>query len=182
MDVKTTFLNGVVDQEVYIEQPSGFPIHESESHVCRLKKALYGLKQAPSAWYACIDCFLKILGFVKNNADSNLYFKVLDGFPVILILYVDNLFLTGNEKLIAGCTKELSKEFEMKGIGLMHYFLGLEVWQRDGEIFLNEGKYTVEILKRFGMLDCKSMATPMNSNMKLLCHDTLEPFDPTVYK
>jgi len=70
----------------------------------------------------------------------------------------------------------------MKGIGLMHYFLGLEVWQRDGEIFLNEGKYTVEILKRFGMLDCKSMATSMNSNLKLLCNDTSEPFDPTVYK
>jgi len=109
MDVKTTFLNGVVDQEVYIEQPRGFTIHESESHVRRLKKALYGLNQAPKAWYARIDSFLKILGFVKNNADSNLYFNVLDGFPVILILYVDNLFLKGNEKLIAGCTKELSK-------------------------------------------------------------------------
>jgi len=109
MDVKTTFLNGVVDHEMYIGQPRGFTIHESESHVCKLKKALYGLKQAPRAWYARIDGFLKILGFVKNNADSNLYFKVFDGFLVILILYVDNLFLTGNEKLIAGCTKELSK-------------------------------------------------------------------------
>jgi len=92
------------------------------------------------------------------------------------------LFLTGNEKLIAGCKKELSREFEMKDIGLMHYFLGLEVWQRDGEIFLNQGKYIVDILKRFNMLDCKSMATPMNSNLKLLCDDTSEPFDPTVYR
>ena len=123
-----------------------------------LKKALYGLKQAPRAWYAHIDGFLKSLVFVKNNADSNLYFKVLDGFPVILILYVDDLFLTGNEKLIAGCKKELSKEFEMKDIGLMHYFLGLDMWHRDGEIFLNQGKYTVQILKRFGMMDFKSMA------------------------
>jgi len=182
MDVKTAFVNGMVEQEVYIEQPQGFTVHESQSHVCKLKKALYGLKQAPRAWYARIDGFLKSLGFVKNIADSNLYFKVLNGFPVILILYIDDLFLTGNEKLIAGCKEELSKEFEMKDIGLMHYFLGLEVWQRDGEIFLNQGKYTVEILKRFRMMDCKSMATPMNSNLKLLYDDTSESFDPTVYR
>ena len=83
MDVKTTFLNGKVEQEVYIEQPEGFIVHESESHVCKLKKALYGLKQAPRAWYARIDSFLTSLGFSKNVADSNLYFKIIDGFPVI---------------------------------------------------------------------------------------------------
>ena len=99
----------------------------SESHVCKLKKALYGLKQAPRVGYARIDGFLTSLGFIKNVVDSNLYFKVVDGFPVILILYVDDLFLIGNEKLIAGCKEELSREFEMKYIGLMHYFLGLEV-------------------------------------------------------
>ena len=96
MDVKAAFLNGKVEQEVYIEQPEGFTVHESESHVCKLK-ALYGLKQAPRAWYARIDGFLKSVGFVENVVDSNLYFKVLNGFPVILILYVDNLFFTGNE-------------------------------------------------------------------------------------
>ena len=128
MDVKTAFLNGKIDQEVYIEQPEGFIIHESESHVCKLKKALYGLKQAPRAWYAHIDSFLTSISFIKNVVDPNLYFKVFDGFPVILILYVDDLFLTGNEKLIAGCKEQLSKEFEMKDIGPMHYFLGLEVW------------------------------------------------------
>ena len=93
-----------------------------------MKKALYGLKQAPRAWYAHIDGFLKSLRFVKNVVDSNLYFIVLNGFPIILILYVDDLFLTGNKKLIAGCKEQLSKEFEMKDIGPMHYFLGLEVW------------------------------------------------------
>jgi len=138
-DVKTAFLNGKVEQEVYIEQPEGFIVHESESHVCKLKKALYGLKQAPRAWYARIYGFLKSLGFIENVADSKKNFKVIDGFPVILILYVEDLFLTGNEKLIAGCKEELSREFEMKDIGPMHYFLGLEVWQRNGEIFLKQG-------------------------------------------
>ena len=86
MDVNIAFSNGKVEQEVYIEQPEGFIVHESESHVCKLKKALYGLKQAPRAWYVRIDDFLKSLGFIENVADSNLYFKVVDGFPVILFI------------------------------------------------------------------------------------------------
>jgi hypothetical protein len=93
-----------------------------------LKKALYGLKQVPRAWYGIIDSFLTSLGFTKSKVDSNLYFKVMNDKPIILLLYVDDLFLTGEEKLITYCKKKLAAEFEMKDIGLMHYFLGLEVW------------------------------------------------------
>jgi hypothetical protein len=78
--------------------------------------------------------------------------------------------------------EKLVVEFEMKDLGMMHYFLGPEVWQRQDEIFLNQGKYTVEILKRFGMLDCKEMATPMVSNLKLLQDTTLETVDVTLYR
>jgi hypothetical protein len=78
--------------------------------------------------------------------------------------------------------EKLAAEFEMKDLGMMHYFLGPEVWQRQDEIFLNQGKYTVEILKRFGMLDCKAMATPMVSNLKLLQDTTLETVDVTLYR
>jgi hypothetical protein len=95
MDVKTTFLNGVIEEEVYIEKPQGFEVHPRETHVCRLKKALYGLKQAPRAWYARIDSYLTRLGFSKSHADPNLYYKVVNNAPVILLLYVDDLFLTG---------------------------------------------------------------------------------------
>jgi hypothetical protein len=98
MDVKTAFLNGVIEEEVYIEQPQGFEVEDIKSHVCRLKKALYGLKQAPRAWYGRIDSFLTSLSFTKSKADSNLYFKIMDNEPVILLLYVDDLFLTGEEK------------------------------------------------------------------------------------
>jgi hypothetical protein len=90
MDVKTTFLNGVIEEEVYIEQPQGFEVEDRKIHVCKLKKALYGLKQAPRAWYGRIDSFLTSLGFTKSKADSNLYFKVMNDEPVILLLYVDN--------------------------------------------------------------------------------------------
>ena len=157
MDVKTAFLNGQVEEEVYIEQPEGFVVQRKESHVCKLKKALYGLKQAPRAWYARIDNYLQSLDFSKSAADPNLYFKVIENHPLILVLYVDDLFLTGEEQLISQCKRELTSEFEMKDIGLMHYFLGLEVWQKSDEIFLSQGKYVVDILRRFGMLDCKSI-------------------------
>jgi hypothetical protein len=182
MDVKTTFLNGVIEEEVYVEQPQGFETHDSQTHVCRLKKALYGLKQAPRAWYGRIDSFLMSLGFTKSKADSNLYFKVVDGGPVILLLYVDDLFLTGDEKLITESKRKLAAEFEMKDLGMMHYFLGLEVWQRPSEIFLNQGKYVVEILKRFRMMDCKAMPTPMVTNLKLLSDTSSETVDATMYR
>ena len=97
------------------------------THVCKLKKDLYGLKQAPRAWYGGIDSFLISLGFTKSKADPNLYMKVKDDEPVILLLYVDDLFLTGNEKQNIDCKKKLAEEFEMKDLGLVHYFLGLEV-------------------------------------------------------
>jgi hypothetical protein len=152
MDVKTAFLNGEIKEEVYVEQPLGFETHDRKTHVCRLKKALYGLKQTPKSWYGRIDSFLMSLDFTKRSADPNIYFKVEDGEPVILLLYVDDLFLTGAENLITVCKRKLDAEFEMKDLGMMHYFLGLEVWQRSNGIFLNQGKYDVEILKRFGML------------------------------
>ena len=122
-NVKTTLLNGVTEEEVYIEKPQGFVIYGKESRVCKLKKALYGLKQAPRAWYARIDSYLMSLGFTKSDVDPNLYYKVEDGFPLILVIYVDDMFLTGDRKLIDGHKRELTLEFEMKDLGLMHYFL-----------------------------------------------------------
>ena len=125
MDVKTTFLNGVVEEEVYVEQPLGFETHDRETHVCKLKKALYGLKQAPRTWYGRIDSFLMSLGFTKSKANPNLYSKVEDGMQVILLLYVDDLFLTCDEELIATSKRKLAAEFEIKDFGPMHYVLGL---------------------------------------------------------
>jgi hypothetical protein len=153
MDVKTTFLNGVIEEEVYIEQPQGFEVEYRKPHVCRLKKIVYGFKQAPRAWYGRIDSFLTSLGFTKSKVGSNLYFKFMNDEHVIFLLYLDDLFLVGEEKLIIYRKKNLVAKFEMKDLGLMHYFLGLEVWQSPTKIFLNQGKYAIEILKRFDMLE-----------------------------
>jgi hypothetical protein len=103
MDVKTTFLNGKIEEEVYIEQPEGFVIHTEKSHVCRLKKALYCLKQAPRAWYEKIDGFLMSLGFNKSTTDSNLYYHIDGNECLILVLYVDDLLIIGTERLNAEC-------------------------------------------------------------------------------
>eukprot|EP01018_Ginkgo_biloba_P029065 Gb_03166 [translate_table: standard] len=154
MDVKAAFLNGIIEEEVYIEQPQGFEVHGRESHVCRLKEALYGLKQAPKAWYSRIDTYLHQLGFEKSEADSNLYYILVGEDPLILVLCVDDLFLTGSEKLIEGCKLDLASEFEMKDLRLMHYFLGLEV----------------------------AMSTPMITNLKKLVASESELVDPTLYR
>ena len=135
--MKTAFLHGAIKEDVYVEQPLGFKVHDRDTHVCRLKKSLYGLKQAPRAWYERVDNYLMKLGFTRSNADLNLYFKVDREKPLILVLYVDDLFLTSVDPLIHQCKRELVAKFEMKDLELMHYFLGLEAWQRPGEIFLS---------------------------------------------
>ena len=129
MDVNTTFLNGVFEEVVYVENPLGFETHDKKTHVWKLKKSLNGLKQAPSTWYDKMDSFLTSLGFTKSKVDSNLHYKVEEGNPVILLLYVDDLFVTGEDGLIADTKRKLAAEFEMKDLGMMHYFLGMEVWQ-----------------------------------------------------
>jgi hypothetical protein len=97
MDVKTVFLNRIIEEEVYIEKPEGFETFDRESHVCRLKRALYGLKQAPHAWYTRIDNYVTRLGFTKSEVDANLYQIVVEGNILIIVLYVDDLILTGDE-------------------------------------------------------------------------------------
>eukprot|EP00253_Pinus_taeda_P021492 PITA_21492 len=144
MDVKTAFLNGFIQEEVYIEQPQGFEVHGKESHVCRLKKALYGLKQAPRAWYSRIDTYLQGMGFTKSEADPKLYFIVIGEEPLILVLYVDDLVITGAERLIEHCKRDLATEFEMKDIGLMHYFLGFGGVAGGGAFLPGAGEGTVD--------------------------------------
>ena len=140
-----------------------------------LKKALYGLMQAPRAWYKRIDSYLMKLGFTCSNVDPNLYLKVDREKPLILVLYMDDLFLTGANPLIRQCKRELATKFEIKDIGLMHYFLGLEVWQRPREIFLSQEKYIVKLLERFGMVDCKSVSTSMElSTARLVLENPTE--------
>ena len=122
------------------------------------------------------------MGFVKSDANPNLYYLMVENEPLILVLYVDDIFLTRSSRLIKECKKNLEVEFDMKDLGLMHYFLRLEVWQKNGEIFLGQGRYALEILKRFRMQDCRPMATPMITNWKKIDASKDKEVDPTLYK
>ena len=128
MDVKSAFLNGDLKEEVYVDQPPGFHKPHSDGKVYRLKKALYGLKQAPRAWNEKIDAFFQRTGFTRSSADPNLYIHKLKGLFTVIVLYVDDLIMTGNDDGFIRTTKSaLSSEFKMTDMGLLHFFLGLEV-------------------------------------------------------
>ena len=106
------------------------------------------------------------MGFIKSEADVNLYQIMLEGKPLTIFIYVDNLILIGDDHLIISCKEDLEREFEMKDMGLMHYFIGMEVWQKDGEVFVSQGKYSSEIIRRFHMEKCKPMQTPLAGNWR----------------
>jgi hypothetical protein len=150
--------------------------------VCRLNRALYGMKQAPRAWYTWIENYFIRLGFTKSEADENLYQIVVEGNLLIIGFYVDDLILTGDEQLIHSCNDDLAKEFEMKDLGLLHYFLGLEIWQQDGELFVSQGKYAREILGKFHMERWKPMNTPLPGNWRKEDATSGEVVDATIYR
>ena len=183
MDVKLAFLNGELKEEVYVSQPPGFEEPNSENKVCKLIKVLYGLKQAPRAWYRRIDDFLRSIGFSKIYSDANVYVEKKDNYIVIIILYVDDLIIIGdNDDQIHHTQEQLKSEFEMTDLGLMHYCLGIEVWQQAGDIFISQRRYALEILKAFGMTECKPINTPIEANLKLPLEDGSPLVDTYKYR
>eukprot|EP00253_Pinus_taeda_P020228 PITA_20228 len=129
-----------------------------------------------------INNYFTRLGFTKSEADANLYHIMVEGKQLIIILYVDDLILTGDGHLIMSCKEDIVREFKMKDMGLMHYFLGMEVWQKDGELFVSQGKYANEILRRFHMEKCKPMQTPLASNWRKEDATSGEVVEATMYR
>lgn len=183
MDVKSAFLNGQLEEEVYVAQPPGFQVPNAEDKVCKLKKALYGLKQAPRAWYKRIDSFFLEHGFYRSKSEANLYVLSEEAKRVLIVLYVDDLVITGDHEENIRKTQEwLSQEFEMTDLGLLHYCLGIEVWQKPHNIFISQQRYVRELLIAFGMSECKSVVTPMEGNTKLSVDDPSEQVDGKLYR
>eukprot|EP00253_Pinus_taeda_P026377 PITA_26377 len=182
MDVKSAFLHGDLHEEIYMEQPLGF-IQTNSSLVCRLKKSLYGLKQAPRAWYAKMDSFLLDTGFSKCHSDNTVYTKKVGKSLIILVLYVDDLILTGSDpNLINHVKSSLKKQFEMTNVGHLHYFLGLQTLQSKEGISLSQSKYPCDLLRHFHMEDCKSAPSPFQSGAKLSVTCTSPEVDATLYR
>eukprot|EP00252_Welwitschia_mirabilis_P022462 TRINITY_DN607_c0_g1_i3.p1 TRINITY_DN607_c0_g1~~TRINITY_DN607_c0_g1_i3.p1 ORF type:complete len:1070 (-),score=207.18 TRINITY_DN607_c0_g1_i3:857-3973(-) len=168
MDVKSAFLNGHLDEEVYISQPEGFVVSGKESYVYLLKKALYGLKQAPRAWFSRLDHYLKQQGYVKCSSDNTLYKKEANGKRLFVLIYVDDIIFAGNDdRLIEKFRSDMMKEFEMTDLGHLSYYLGIQIRQSSKGTSLNQFKYASDMLQRFQMHECKSISTPMATNEKL---------------
>ena len=168
MDVKSAFLNGFINEEVYVEQPPGFEDHEFSNHVFKLHKALYGLKQAPRAWYDRLSKFLIENDFARGNVDKTLFLKRKDKDLLVVQIYVDDIiFGATNDSLCQEFAKLMQGEFEMSMMGELNFFLGLQIKQCKEGIFINQTKYTRELLKKFGMETMKPLGTPMSPSCKL---------------
>ncbi|WVZ95787.1 hypothetical protein U9M48_041510 [Paspalum notatum var. saurae] len=183
MDVKNAFLHGELDKEIYMEQPKGFQSKIHPEYVCKLKKALYGLKQAPKEWYGKIGEFLIQNGFKVDPSDSSLFVKSKEGRLAIVLVYVDDLIITGdNTEEIRRIRENLSIRFQMKEFGELKHFLGLEVERMKDGIFLGQQKYAKDLLQRYGMLDCKPITTPMDPNVRLQEDEGKNLEDVTMYQ
>lgn len=183
LDVKTAFLHGTIDEELYVTPPPGFDSGTPAAHACRLKKALYGLKQAPRAWYRKMDDFLCTQRLRKSAADPNLYISEVDGRLMLLLLYVDDVYLTGNDApKIAQVRAALKNTFDMSDLGLLSHSLGLEFKFTSSGLLLTQCQYVKELLADFGMADCRPVATPMIEKLRLDPDMAAPPVDSTTYQ
>ena len=166
-----------------MEQPEGFVMHGEEDKVYLLKKVLYGLKQAPRDWYSRINEHLLSIGFVKSLSEATLYVKHKEIFFLIVSLYVDDLLVTGDDiRLVEEFKQEMMQVFEMTDLGLMSYFLGIEIKQNEDDVFICKKKYAKEILKKIQMEECKAVSTPMNQKEKLSKEDGVDKVDEGYYR
>jgi len=163
MDVKSAFLNDTLEEKVYVKQLAGYEVEGKEDKVYILKKALYGLKQAPRAWYKKIDSYFVHNGFQRCSFEHTLYIKSVDPDSILIMcLYVDDLIFTDNNpKMIAEFRETMVKCFEMTDLGLMSYFLGIEVIQQNNGIFISQKKYDADVLKNIKIENSKPISTPV---------------------
>nr|GEW57471.1 retrovirus-related Pol polyprotein from transposon TNT 1-94 [Tanacetum cinerariifolium] len=183
MDVKTAFLNGELKEEVYVSQPEGFVDPNHPTHVYRLKKALYGLKQAHRAWYDNLSRFLLDNNFSKGAVDPTLFTQKTGKHILLVQIYVDDIiFASTGPNTCDMFSNEMSSKFQMSMMGQMLFFLGLKVSQSPGGIFINQSKFALESLKKFGMESCDSVETPMVDRLKLDEDPSGIPADQTCFR
>ena len=162
LDVKNAFLNGHLSEHVYMEQPPGYIDPRFPNHVYQLQKDLYGLKQAPHAWFQRLSSFLIQLGFYCSRADTSIFIFHKHSDIIYLILYVDDIIITGNNSsLLDSFTCKLNFEFTTKDLGPLSYFLGLEATTTSDNLFISQLKYARDILTRAQLLNSKPIHTPM---------------------
>ncbi|GJR82461.1 putative ribonuclease H-like domain-containing protein [Tanacetum coccineum] len=164
MDVKSAFLYGKIEEEVYVCQPPGFEDPEFPNKVYKVEKALYGLHQAPRAWYETLSTYLLDNGFQRGQIDKTLFIKRIKSDILLVQVYVDDIIFGSTKKeLCTDFEKLMHKKFQMSSMGELTFFLGLQVTQKDDGIFISQDKYVDEILKKFGFSTVKTASTPMET-------------------
>uniref|UniRef100_A0A2N9HG58 Integrase catalytic domain-containing protein n=1 Tax=Fagus sylvatica TaxID=28930 RepID=A0A2N9HG58_FAGSY len=184
MDVKNAFLNGELTEEVYMQLPLGFSQPPGFSHkVCHLRWALYGLKQAPRAWFAKFNSTISQHSFSASSYDSALFFRRSDHGITLLLLYVDDMIITGDDvQGIQDLKRFLGQHFEMKDLGPLSYFLSLEVTSSSDGYYFTQAKYTSDLISRARITDSKIIDTPIEYNNRLNTHDGEPLPDATLYR
>jgi hypothetical protein len=169
MDVKRAFLNGELEEEIYMDQPEGFVVKGEEGLVCKLVKSLYGLKQAPNQWHDKFDRTLTSLGFVTNEADKCLYYRYGGGEGAILCLYVDDILIFDTSlELIKEVKDFLSQKFEIKDLGEANVILNIKrIKGENGGVTLSHTHYVKKMLSRFGYNNSKTAPTPYDASLVL---------------
>ncbi|KAJ8883743.1 hypothetical protein PR048_015597 [Dryococelus australis] len=168
MVVMTAFLNGELIEEVYMQQPNGFVINGIKSKICLLKKAIYGLKQSSKAWYGKMHTVLVAMGFDCLECEPCLYLNIMDDCTVIIAVYVEDILLRNNPDEKFKVKQKLMSKFQMKDLGRAQHVLGMRIRYSNGAIFVDQEMYIQQILKRFEMVYCKPVLTPMEVGRKLL--------------
>ncbi|PRQ56213.1 putative RNA-directed DNA polymerase [Rosa chinensis] len=183
-DVKNAFLHGeLAEEEVYMSLPPGYVVDSPGDFVCRLRKSLYGLKQSPHAWFGRFSQFMRKVGYRQNNSDHTLFLKHQQGKVTALIIYVDDMVITGNDTVeIDRLQRQLASEFEMKDLGELKYFLGIEVARGREGIYLCQRKYVLDLLTETGLLDCRPVDTPIEQNHCLAEYPDQVPADRARYQ
>jgi hypothetical protein len=183
MDVKSAFLNDDLKEEIYVHQPPEFAISDKEGKVLSLRKALYGLRQAPKAWNAKLDSTLKGMGFEQNPHETAIYRRG-NGRNVLLVgVYIDDLVITDTKDAeVAAFKEEMKATFQMSDLGLLSFYLGIEVHQGDSGITLRQTAYAKRIVELAGLTDCNTALTPMEERLKLSRDSTTDKVDATQYR
>lgn len=183
IDVNNAFLNGLLDEEIYMVQPPGFAT-VNRAQVCKLNKALYGLKQATRQWYERLHSALLQFGFTSSRCDPSLFSYFQGSTRVYALVYVDDIILRGSSsQMIAELISKLNAKFALKQLGELDYFMGIEVKRTKAEsLILSQAKYIRELLSRASMTDANLINTPMVNSCKLSKYDTDSIFEPQLYR
>ncbi|GAB2301340.1 hypothetical protein Dimus_038962 [Dionaea muscipula] len=184
MDFKTAFLNGVLEEQVFVEQPLGYVVPGQEHRVLRLRRALYGLKQATRTWNTTLDTYLQVQGFTRCPHEYALYVKKQEQKLILICVYVDDLLITGSSsQQIAQFKRDLVSKFEMTDLGHMSHYLGLEVEQKDDGIFMSQKGYIQQVLTDIGLSHCKAVNTAISMGTVFSSYSPgAQSTDATVYR